>query len=98
MKLFKTDGRYKYYDEGFSYIAEFSTNYAERILFGKLRKQIAEKYGLVKQFSYMPDKVPYTESGKSTVWRCDYDIRRNTKRRIYVKDESVITFAMLMIG
>jgi hypothetical protein len=97
MKLYKSDARYKYHNEGFHYIAEFGTCFDERIKFGALRKVLEEKYGPQRKYVYVSDWQDYRHE-LNPVWRSVITSAHCKRRRIYVKDESVITFAMLMIG
>ena len=97
MKLYKSDARYKYHKEGFHYIAEFRTCFDERIKYGALRKVLEEKYGPLRKCVYISDSQDYRHE-LNPVWRCDFTSSQVKHRRIFVKDESIITFAMLMIG
>ncbi len=97
MKQFKSDGRYKYYNNGFHFIVEFRWHNAEdKLLFVKLHKVFAELYG--------PEKEKVQREGYSyPVWQLNQEWRseqnRNARRRrIYLKEESVLSLALLRIG
>jgi hypothetical protein len=97
MKQFKSDGRYKYYGSGLHYIVEFRwANAEDKLLFVKLHKVFAELYG--------PEKEKVQREGYSyPVWQLNQEWRseqnRNARRRrIYLKEESVLSLALLRIG
>jgi len=93
MKLFKTNGRYKLHNEGFHYIAEFNVNFHDKQVFGALRRFLLDKYGSSMILS-KHDRA--FGSVINDVWR--WEIIGKKSRRIYVKNENIITFAMLMIS
>jgi hypothetical protein len=96
MKLFKSDGRYNFHSQGYHYIAEFRwANTEERVLFAKLLDAFKELYG--------PDKEKVRREGYSyDIWQYNpewrYEQKKSVKRRrIYLKDESSLTLAMLKV-
>lgn len=96
MIQYKSDGRYKYYSSGLHYIVEFRwASLEERQLFTRLAKVFADLYG--------PEKEKVQREGYSyPVWQFNQEWRseqnRNAKRRrIYLKDESVLSLALLRI-
>lgn len=103
MKQYKSDGRYKYYNLGLHYIVEFRwAGLEDKQLFAKLRKVFEEMYGPDKE------KVLYhkTTNGEdyyfpqwkyNTEWRFEQN-RSAKRRRIYLKEESVLSLALLRIG
>lgn len=95
MKAFKSDGRYKYHDKGLGYIVQFRwSEYTDRMRFSKMIDALRELYG--------PDKEKYTsEAGYSLWkwnenWRCEQN-REAKRRRIYLKDESVLSYILLQV-
>lgn len=93
MVVIKSDGRYKYFPIGFHYIAIFRWHdRADKELFTKLNKGLEEMYGPLK-------KTP-ENSFQSWVWNEHWRAENNPRqkrRRIYVKNESDISFAMLKL-
>jgi len=96
MIQYKSDGRYKYHNQGFHYIVDFRWgSLADRHLFVQLVKVFSEMYGPVKQKIMNENSYP--------VWKMNPDWRfENTKsakrKRIYLKDESVLTVALLKVS
>jgi len=97
MKLVKSDGRYKYYSQGFCHFVEFRWHNAEdKLLFVKLHGVFSDLYG--------PEKEKVQREGYSyPVWQLNQDWRseqnRNARRRrIYLKEASVLSMALLRIG
>lgn len=99
MKQYKSDKRYKYFNLGLHYIVEFRWAASEEtILFNKLRRVFEEMYGPDKE------KLMYTDSGAyfpnwkyNTDWRFEQN-RSAKRRRIYLKEESALSLALLRIG
>ena len=99
MKQFKSDGRYNYYKQGLHYIVEFRwNNRDDSQLYIKLITYFKEVYGPDKEQVYVVDNV-ITGLGRwiaNENWRCEQ--RWKTKqRRIYLRDESALTLALLKI-
>ena len=97
MKQFKSDGRYKYYNNGFHYIVEFRWhNLEDRQLFAQLLQVFKDWYG--------PEKEKIQREGYNyPIWQFNPDWRseqnRSAKRRrIYLKEASVLSLALLKIG
>jgi hypothetical protein len=96
---FKSDGRFKYYDKGLHYIVQFQwSSHADRQLFAKLIKYFDEQYGPHKE------KLKYTDTGAyfpnwryNQNWRCEQNANAK-RRRIYLKDESMLSMALLKVG
>ena len=99
MKQYKSDARYKLYSQGFHYIVEFRWhNQEDRVLFSNLITVFKEMYGPDKE------KVLYDEAGNfvphwkiNDTWRCEQN-RSAKRRRIYLKEESILSLALLRIG
>jgi hypothetical protein len=95
MKQFKSDGRYKYHDKGFHYIVEFRwSHYDDRQLYIKLLNAFTEIYG--------PEKDKFISEHGYTLWKWNQDWRceqnRGAKRRrIYLREESVLSLALLRV-
>ena len=95
MIQYKSDGRYKFHSQGFQHIVEFRwTGFDDRQLFAKLLKVFEEMYGPVKEKVLNENSYP--------VWRMNPDWRfeqnRGAKRRrIYLKEESALTLALLRV-
>lgn len=96
MKFFKSNHRYKLYKEGFHYIAEFNwRNHASRDMFFKLKKIFEEQYGPYRDKEFLSNSLPrwtYNEH-----WRAENSV--GTRRtRIYLREESALSMALLKIG
>lgn len=92
MIVFKSDGRYKYYNKGFHHIIEFRWhNKDDTALWIKMREQFEELYGpavsseIVNGYLVREVNSHYTlDQNKSA-----------RRRRIYVKDEADVTLVLL---
>lgn len=87
------------HNQGFHYIAEFNTKrQADRELYVRLCDVMKEMYGPV--WSDVPVQAHGMMFPKRTAndnWRVDY--RESLKqRRIYLKDETAYTYAMLKLS
>lgn len=88
------------YSAGFHYIVEFNTRLSrDRDLYQKLYKSFSNIYGPDK-FQVEVDRI---DGGKHTVWRSSDDWRTEyrpsmKRKRIYLKDASPLTMAMLQIS
>lgn len=97
MKHFKSDGRYLYHDRGLHYIIEFAWNsLADKKLFYKLKERFAEMYGpertTVQDPNWTSGRWQYNE-----FWRQETNYKAY-RRRIYLKEESAITLALLTLN
>lgn len=92
MKLHKTDARYKLHKQGFLYVAKFNLDYNDRILYGKIRKYLTKTYGTAWQLAAPGSDHPLD---RNLFW--GYDLS-NKVRRIYVKEATIITIAVLVAG
>lgn len=96
MKQYKSDGRYKYHNQGFHYIVDFRwTSLEDQQLFRKLLKVFEELYGPVKEKIVREDSYPVWKLNPD--WRFE-QVRSAKRRRIYLKEESVLSMALLRIG
>ncbi len=96
MKLFKSDGRYKYHNQGLHYIVEFRwANRDDREQFAKLVRYFKELYGAEREkvFDVNPNLGRWVTNKE---WRSEQNMK-SKRRRIYLKDESVLTLALLSI-
>lgn len=100
MKQYKSDGRYKYYSLGLHYIVEFRWAALEdRQLFSRLLRIFEELYGPDKEKIFQNEDgtqcFPYWKY--NTDWRFEQN-RSAKRRRIYLKEESALSLALLRIG
>lgn len=96
MKQFKSDGRYKYHNLGLHYIVEFRWgNSEERQIYTKLLKEFTELYGDAN--SLESNDLGYSIWRENPNWRFEQNIQAR-RRRIYLKDESVLSLALLRIS
>jgi hypothetical protein len=97
MKQFKSDGRYKYYTQGFHYIVEFRwATLEDKQLFLKLKSEFTLMYGLEKERSDSAG-YGYFVWKFNEYWRSEQN-RNAKRRRIYLKEESALSLALLRIG
>jgi len=96
MKQYRSDGRYKYHGQGFHYIVDFAwNNRDDQLLFTKLTKVFAELYGDEKTETKIDgwrSRCTWNEN-----WRSERNFKAK-RRRIYLKEESVLSLALLRIG
>jgi hypothetical protein len=96
MRQFKSDGRYKYHNLGFHYIVEFRWHHHEdRLLFVRLMTQFKEMYGdhIHQEFN--------TNGWPTKKFNEHYRIEQSAaakRRRIYLKEETALTLALLKIS
>lgn len=103
MRQYKSDARYKYYSSGFHYIVEFRwAELEDRQLFAKLLKIFEEMYGPDKE-KVLHHKTAdgsdyyFPQWKYNTDWRFEQN-RSAKRRRIYLKEESALSLALLRIG
>jgi hypothetical protein len=93
MKVIKSDGRYNFYNQGFTTIMEFNMRLRhEREEFVKLQKGIECMYG--------PHKFLELERNR---WRMNEHYRiqlmsDKKRRRIYLKDEGTVSMLLLKVS
>ena len=93
MKIFKSDGRYKYHSQGYGYIAQFGwASMEEKRLWSVLIRTFEETYGPHIE-RYTDDKGwPRSKKNDNYVLEQNKAARR---RRIYAKHEADFTIALL---
>jgi len=96
MKYFQSNHRYKLYSQGFHHIAEFRwNNRNDRVLFLELKKIFTEQYGPDKDKEFLHNNLGVWKYNNN--WRAEHNT--SAKRiRIYLKEESAMSLAMLKIG
>lgn len=93
MKQFKSDGRYKFYSNGLHYIAEFGwVALEERRLFAAILKQLEAMHGPVTYVVQNEGGYSYRRYNEN--YRSEQN-RKAKRRRIYLRDESDLTLALL---
>lgn len=94
MKVFKSDGRYKLHSSGYEYIAEFRwKNRDDDASYSKIMKGLEAMHG--PQWEEIPGSSFWLAKKKRNEHYV-LEVNRNAKRRrIYVKNESDITMALL---
>ena len=96
MNLFKSDGRYKWHSLGFHYIVEFRwADRSDREQYSRLIKYFKEIYGpdREKVYDINPGLGRWV---RNTNWLCEQNIQAK-RRRIYLREESALTLALLSI-
>jgi hypothetical protein len=96
MKQYKSDGRYKYHNQGFHYIVDFRWgSHEDSLLFTKLLKVFGEMYGPVKEKTLNENSYPVWKLNPD--WRFE-QVRSARRKRIYLKEESGLSMALLRVG
>ena len=95
-QYYKSDGRYKYHNRGLHYIVEFGwARIEERQQFAKLLKVFQEIYGPEKERIF--DEVRgYPVWKMNDYWRSEQN-SITKRRRIYLREESVLSLALLRV-
>lgn len=97
MIQFKSDGRYKFHNRGLHYIVEFRWAHQEdRQLFAKLIKIFEEMYGTHRE-RVLNDAGTYHIWKVNPDWQCEQN-KSAKRRRIYLREESVLSLALLKAG
>ena len=95
MKLIKTDGRYRLNDQGFGYMVQFRwANAEDKKLFDQLRVVLVDLHGPIYSLEPNADGIPVRRA--NAFWRFEV-AKAYKKRRIYLRNESDLTMAMLML-
>lgn len=96
MKVYKSDGRYKFHSQGYEYIAQFGwANSADKKLWLELVKIFEENYGPHIERYIDVNGWPRTKRNDNYVLEQNKSARR---RRIYVKHEADFTIALLKVN
>lgn len=98
MRFFESNYRYNMHSAGFHYIVEFNTRKAkDRDMFYQLGKAFTELYGEEKQVLPAEPGEKFSKWKINENWRTEY--RSSLKRRrIYLKEASAYTMAMLRLS
>lgn len=99
MKFFKSNHRYNMYNQGFHHIAEFNTKrQADRDLYRGLCDVLKEMYGPIStEVTVQAHGMTFPRYIPNDNWRVDYR-EKLKRRRIYFKDETAYTYAMLKLS
>lgn len=96
MRSFKSDGRYKYNNMGYTYIVQFGwANLQDKSLWSKLVKAFEEMHG--PHIERYHDANGWPRSKKNEHYVLEQN-RSQRRRRIYLKDEADLTIALLKAG
>ncbi len=97
MKQFKSDGRYKYNSAGLQYIVDFRwASASDMDMFNKLRRIFEDMYGPTRERIVDPTTGQYRWVTNIN-WQQERN--RNAKRkRIYLREESALSLALLRIN
>ena len=97
MKQYRSDGRYLYHNKGLVYIAEFRwNNRNEHSLFVRLRAELRDIYGPESDTVFDAQRgVHYRQMNEN--WRSEQNFRAK-RRRIYLREESALSLALLRIN
>lgn len=95
MKVFKSDGRFNHHSRGYHYIAQFRWhNLEDSKLWSQLSKALAEIHG--PHFERYFDASGWPRSKHNDHYILEQK-RPEKRRRIYFKDESTLTLALLKV-
>lgn len=93
MKVFKSDGRYKLHNYGYVYIADFRwKNRDDEESYRKIMKGLEEMHG--PQWEELPGGSFWSKKKRNEHYVLEVN-KSAKRRRIYVKNESDITMALL---
>ena len=92
MRVIKSDGRRKFFREGFTTILEFDSSLADRNLKYEIFTFLTKKYGLSRSNSIF--------SLSNEHWRNQVYGGRGSSRKskIYLREESEVTIILLCLG
>jgi hypothetical protein len=88
MRVIKSDGRRKFFREGFTTILEFGTNFDDRVLRNNAIHYFRDRFG---------SPYNYTTNVPNENWRSQIQIYGGQRRKskIYLKDEAEVTLMLL---
>ena len=88
MRVIKSDGRRKFFREGFTTILEFGTNFDDRVLRNNAIHYFRARFG---------SPYNYTTNVPNENWRSQIQIYggKRRKSKIYLKDEAEVTLMLL---
>jgi hypothetical protein len=93
MKIIKSDGRYKYFNAGYAYIADFIwRNREDEAAYKRIMDGLLEMHG--PQWEELPGGSFWKKKIRNEHYVLEVN-RSAKRRRIYVKNESDITMALL---
>lgn len=96
MKAFKSDRRYKYFGHGFQHIVEFRwSSLEDSKIWSRLCTVLAEIHGPHIERYFDKDGWPRSKHNENYLLE---QVRKRRRRRIYLKDESTLTLALLKAG
>ena len=97
MHAFKSDRRYKYFNQGLHYIAEFRWhNREDKLLFTSLVKELTAMYGLSHEKVTTKNGVwmPHWQFNEN--WRYEQNVSAK-RRRLYFKTEADLSMILLKV-
>ena len=88
MRVIKSDGRRKFFREGFTTILEFGTNFDDRVLRNNAIHYFRDRFG---------SPYNYTTNVPNENWRSQIQIYGGQRRKskIFLKDEAEVTLMLL---
>ena len=88
MRVIKSDGRRKFFREGFTTILEFGTNFDDRVLRNNAIHYFRARFG---------SPYNYTTNVPNENWRSQIQIYGGQRRKskIFLKDEAEVTLMLL---
>ena len=88
MRVIKSDGRRKFFREGFTTILEFGTNFDDRVLRNHAIHYFRARFG---------SPYNYTTNVPNENWRSQIQIYGGQRRKskIFLKDEAEVTLMLL---
>mgnify|MGYP003351159885 FL=1 len=95
MKVIKSDGRYKFFNQGFNVILEFSLRDREESRqYATIFGLIEEMFGLHRQFDQKTSLYKFNENYRVATT----STKRSGKRRIYLKNETEVSLILLKVN
>jgi len=92
MKIIKSDKRHQFYNQGMRIILEFNTFYNDqRSHYWRIRDLLESQYGSDSSFDYVNRRWDH-----SNEWRSAIKSGQRRCRRIFLKDETMLSYILLV--
>ena len=88
MRVIKSDGRRKFYREGFYTVLEFDVDFRDRVFRNRVRDYFIERFGKPYNYSLFEHNPN---------WRSKMHHGTSRRSKIYLKDEQEVTLMLLSL-
>jgi hypothetical protein len=93
MRVIKSDGRRRFFREGFKTIIEFDTDYNDKVLRNQIVTHLRQKYGSADR--NVGPFIMHRNTNEN--WRSQLYRGNSRKSRIYLREESEVTMILLQL-